>query len=120
MPALMALLGEGVFRPRILLLRLKADSLIRNSAVYLLGSVAAGLLGYVFHFVTGRLLGPAGYAVVASVLAALYIVTLPARAMQIVSARFVSLAVGRGRQTSIPRLLLRLNAASLAAGGILA
>jgi O-antigen/teichoic acid export membrane protein len=96
--------------------RLWNDRVLRNSAIYLGGGIAAGLLGYVFHFVTGRLLGPAAYADVAAILAALYIVSLPSLVVQTVSARFVSLAVGRGETGAIPRLLLRITAASLAFG----
>jgi O-antigen/teichoic acid export membrane protein len=96
--------------------RLWSDRLLRNSAIYLGGGVAAGLLGYAFHFVTGRLLGPAAYADVAAILAALYIVSLPSLVVQTVSARFVSLAVGRGETGAIPRLLLRITGASLAIG----
>jgi O-antigen/teichoic acid export membrane protein len=97
-----------------LVLRLWHDRLLRNSAIYLAGGVAAGLLGYVFHFATGRLLGPVAYADVAAVLAALYIVSLPALIVQTVCARFVSLAEARGEHGIIPRLLLRITGASLA------
>lgn len=103
----------GVHRDA-LVSRLWNDRLLRNSVIYLGGGVAAGLLGYVFHFVTGRLLGPTAYSDVAAVLAALYIVTLPSLVVQTVSARFVSLAVGRGEAGTIPRLLLRVTGASLA------
>jgi O-antigen/teichoic acid export membrane protein len=112
----MARLAQIGTQQHALISRLRRDSLLRNTGIYLAGSLLAGLLGYVFHFVTGRLLGPAEYADVAAVLAALYIVSLPSLVVQIVSARFVSLAVGRGESGTIPRLLLRISAGSLAFG----
>lgn len=112
----MGRLAEAVGRPQSLLTRLRNDRLLRNSAIYLGGGLAAGMLGYLFHFVTGRLLGPARYADVAAVLAALYIASLPALVVQTVSTRFVSLALGRGEDGSVPGLLVRVTAISLAFG----
>jgi O-antigen/teichoic acid export membrane protein len=103
-------------RPQGLVTRLRSDRLLRNSVIYLGGGLGAGLLGYVFHFVTGRLLGPAQYSDVAAVLAALYLASLPALVVQTVSARFVSLAVGRGEVGSIPGLLVKVTGASLVFG----
>jgi O-antigen/teichoic acid export membrane protein len=112
----MGRLAEAAVRPQSLLARVRNDRLLRNSAIYLGGGLAAGLLGYLFHFITGRLLGPAQYADVAAVLAALYIVSLPALVVQTVSTRFVSLALGRGEDGSVPGLLLRVTGISLAFG----
>jgi O-antigen/teichoic acid export membrane protein len=97
-------------------LRLRRDPVLRNSAIYLTGSLLAGAFGYVFHFVTGRLLGPAGYAVVAAAIAALYLLTLPAVVLQLVSARFTSVAAATGRLATVQPLLLRISAISLLGG----
>ncbi len=102
--------------PLALLGRLRANRLLRSNAIYLAGTVAAGAFGYVFHFVTGRLLGPAEYAIVASAVAALYLVTLPAQVVQIVSARFASLIAGRGELGEIRSLIRRLTLTSLGFG----
>jgi O-antigen/teichoic acid export membrane protein len=107
----------AVVAPRILL-RLNNDPLIRNNAIYLGGSVAAGAMGYVFHFSTGRLLGPTGYAVVASVLSALYLVSLPGIALQTVAMRFTSMFAGRGEIGALPRLIAQLTMVSLVAGSL--
>lgn len=96
--------------------REKNSRLLRNNVIYLGGSVAVGLLGYVFHFVVGRLLGPSAYGVVAAALSALYILTLPALVVQIVSARFISLAAGRQALGSVRPLLLRISGLSLLIG----
>src|SRR5207253_10324785 len=71
-----------------LIRQLRRDPLLRNTAIYLIGGAGAGFFGYVFHFATGRLLGPAGYAVVAAVLSALYLASLPGLVMQTVAMRY--------------------------------
>jgi O-antigen/teichoic acid export membrane protein len=96
--------------------RLRRDPLLRNSAVYLTGGLLAGFFGYVFHFVTGRLLGPAGYSVVAAAIAALYLLTLPSVVLQLISARYTSVAAATGRLAGIRPLLLRLSGITLLAG----
>ena len=112
----MGRLADAAVRQQGLVTRIRNDRLVRNSVIYLVGGLGAGLLGYVFHFVTGRLLGPAQYADVAAVLAALYLASLPALVVQTVSARFVSLALGRGQGGSIPGLMVKITGVSLAFG----
>lgn len=98
------------------MVRLSSNRLLRHNVIYLGGTLAAGGLGYVFHFATGRLLGPAQYAVVASAVASLYILTLPALVVQIVSARFTSLAAAKGETGHLRSLLIRVSALGLAFG----
>ena len=101
---------------RALIARIGSDPVLRNSAIYLTGSVFAGFLGYVFHFETGHLLGASSYAVVASAIAALYLLTLPVIGLQLVSARFTSVAVARGRPGLVLPMVLRLTGFSLLVG----
>lgn len=96
-----------------MLARLKSDTVLRNNAVYLTGSVLAGGLGYVFHFETGHLLGPSAYAIVASAIAALYVLTLPVVGLQLVSARYSSLAAARGQEDAVLPMLIRVSGFSL-------
>jgi O-antigen/teichoic acid export membrane protein len=110
---LKARLPAALLEPRRSLVRLKSDHLVRNSVVYLSGSLLAGGLGYVFHFETGRLLGPSGYAIVAAAIAALYLLTLPVVILQLVAARFTSLAAGTGALATIRPLILRLSGLGL-------
>jgi O-antigen/teichoic acid export membrane protein len=107
-------------RPYSALRRLISDRMLRNNAIYLSGTLAAGAFGYVFHFVAGRLLGPAEYAVIASAVAALYFLTLPALVVQTVSARFTSVAIGRGRSGNVPGLLLQVTVMGLLVGALVA
>jgi O-antigen/teichoic acid export membrane protein len=101
---------------RRLTLQLRTDALVRNNAIFLSGSVAAGAFGYVFHFAVGRLLGPASYGIVASAVAALYLLTLPSLVIQTVSTRFTSVLAAQHDLGPARRLLVRLNAATLIVG----
>ena len=76
-------------------------------------------MGYIFHFVTGRLLGPTPYGVVASAVAALYLLTLPALVMQTISMRFTSVLAAHGELGSVRYLLIRLSALNGLFGGLL-
>ena len=99
---------------------LRTNQLVRYNAIYLTGSLAAGALGYAFHFATGRLLGPSQYAVVASAVAALYLINLPSQVVQTVTARFTSIAAGRGNLGNIPGLLVQLTGLSMVVGAPIA
>ena len=103
--------------------RLGGDRLIRNNAIYLAGSVGVGVVGYVFHFATGRLLGPATYAIVAAIVSALSLLSLPSIVLQTTAARYTSLLSARADTGAIRRLLLQLSLACLLGvivlGGIL-
>jgi len=100
--------------------RLLSNRVLRYNAIFLAGSLATGAFGYVFHFATGRLLGPAQYAVVASAVAALYLLNLPALVLQTVSARYTSIAAGRHEAGGVPRLLAQLTVTGLGAGLVVA
>jgi O-antigen/teichoic acid export membrane protein len=58
--------------------------------------------------------------VVASAVAALYLLNLPALVLQTVSARYTSVAAGRNEAGGLPRLLLQVTALGLCAGLVLA
>lgn len=107
-------------RARQLLQRLQRDPFLRNNAIYFVGSVSAGILGYVYHFSAGRLLGPAGYSVVAAAVSALLLLSLPAPVILTVAMRFTSVAAAQGRLGDIRPLLVRISAFSLAIGGAIA
>jgi O-antigen/teichoic acid export membrane protein len=89
--------------------RLGSDRLLRNNAIYLTGSVSVGVVGYAFHFATGRLLGPVTYAVVAAMVSAMSLLSLPSIVLQTTAARYTSLLMARGDSGAIRRLLLQLS-----------
>lgn len=100
-------------QPRALLNRLRTDPILRNSTIYITGSALAGFLGYVFHFETGHLLGPSAYAIVASAIAATYLLNLPIVGLQLVSARYASLVAAKGREDAVLPMLIRISSISV-------
>src|SRR3989442_7517467 len=74
-------------RLRSLSRRLAPEGVVRNNAIFFVGSVVAGAFGYAFHFVVGRLLGPAAYSVGASAAAAGYLLTLTSLVLQLIRGR---------------------------------
>jgi O-antigen/teichoic acid export membrane protein len=94
--------------------------LLRNNAIYLTGSVGVGVVGYAFHFVTGRLLGPAPYAIVAAMVSALSLLTLPSIVLQTVAARYASLLLAGGDLGALRRLVIQLSLVCLVGVLILA
>jgi O-antigen/teichoic acid export membrane protein len=107
-------------RWRILLGRLAREGVVRNNAIFFVGSVGAGVFGYVFHFAVGRLLGPASYSIVASAVSAVYILTLPCLIVQLVAARFTSVAIAKNDPGALGPLARLLTTVSLVLGGVVA
>src|SRR5690242_10099446 len=69
---------------------MKGNSLVKNSAIVFAGTMAGNVLSYVYHLVMGRLLGPAGYGELSSLLSILYIFTVPLVVTQTVLVKFIS------------------------------
>ncbi len=70
--------------------KIASDGLARNSAIVFVGSMSANVLSYLYHLVMGRLLGPAGYGELSSLLSVLYIFAVPLVVAQTVLVKFVS------------------------------
>lgn len=100
--------------------RLASDRLVRNNAIFFAGSVGAGFFNYVYHFALGRLLGPASYSVVASAVAAFSLLTLPSLIVQLIGARFTSVATARDGVAPVRRLRRQLTAIAVGLGGTVA
>lgn len=70
--------------------KLTESGLARNSAIVFAGSMAANVFAYAYHLFMGRLLGPAGYGELSSLLSILYIFTVPLTVAQTVLVKFAS------------------------------
>lgn len=97
--------------------QLRIQGIVRNNALLFIANITAGFFNYVFHFALGRLLGPAAYSVLASAVSAVYLFTLPSLIIQLVSARFTSVAAARGDHPALRPLIRLLTLASLGLGG---
>ena len=84
------------------------------------GVAAANLGNYTFHLLAARLLGPASYGSVVSLLTLSGLVSLPLAGVQIAVARSVAAHEARGDRDAVGRLLSRGALLSLAVGGGLA
>ena len=70
--------------------RFLQSRLLRESALLWVGSLAGHVSNYLFHVVTGRLLGPVGYGILASLIAVLYIVMVPGLTIRTVVMKFTA------------------------------
>lgn len=99
--------------PKEFLKKFSSSTLIRGSAVLMCGSLVANVGNYIFNLLVGRFLGPADYGVMASVIALLYIVSVPSAALNLVVAKFVSRFKAQGEFDRLSSFLIGLNKAFL-------
>ena len=76
--------------------KLIGNTLARNSAIVFAGSMAANVLAYVYHLIMGRLLGPARYGELSSLLSIFYIFAVPLTVAQTVLVKYISGFKARG------------------------
>lgn len=72
------------------LLHLTHHKLVKGSAVVFAGSVVVNALAYVFHLITGRMLGPQNYSILASLISLSYVIGFPATLISTIVTRKVS------------------------------
>ena len=70
--------------------RLRNSVLVKDNLVLFLGMVGVNLMGFIFHFYAGRVLGPSDYGVLGVVLAVFYYFTILIFAIQSSVAKFTS------------------------------
>ena len=89
------------------LARLRSNRLLRQNIVLFTGGLVAGVGGFVYHAIAGRILGPASYGEVASLIALYAVLTTPALILVIVLARYAAMLVAASKQGAIRHLVLR-------------
>lgn len=57
--------------------KLLANPLAKSSIIVFIGSLFANFFNYLFHLLTGRLLGPEKYAVIAALISLFYVISFP-------------------------------------------
>jgi O-antigen/teichoic acid export membrane protein len=82
--------------------------LLRQNAILFLGGLAAGLGGFVYHAIAGRVLGPAAYGQLASLIAFYAAVSATAVVVSIVLARHTARVIANGGSSSVRSLVLRM------------
>jgi O-antigen/teichoic acid export membrane protein len=78
------------------LVQLSKNRLIRQNAILFTGGLVAGIGGFVFHAIAGRILGPAVYGQVAFLIALYAVGTAPALILIVVLARYTATLTARG------------------------
>jgi O-antigen/teichoic acid export membrane protein len=89
---------------------------VRAGTIVFLGIAAGNVGNYLFHFTSARLLGPASYSDVASLVAVIGLISLPLVGVQVAVARYVAGFLEARAQTSIALLFSKSLRLSLALG----
>jgi O-antigen/teichoic acid export membrane protein len=93
-----------------ILVFLKSE-LIKGSALVFAGSLLTNILNYLFHLITGKMLGPEGYAEIAALVSLMYVISFPSSIINTVVVRKVAHLSARGSDAEMRGLfqfLLRL------------
>ncbi len=88
------------------LVRILGNRLVRQNLILFTGGLVAGIGGFVFHAIAGRVLGPAVYGQVAFLIAVYAVGTAPALILIVVLARYTATLTARG-ETGVRSLLAR-------------
>jgi len=83
--------------------------LVISSFIMITGTVVAGVGNYLYHFFMGRMLGPADYGVLVSLISLSYLLGIPVSALNLVIIKFVSTLKGREEIGAIRVLFKNLN-----------
>ncbi len=69
---------------------LRGNELLKHSSILFSASIIAGFLNYFFQVLVGRMLGPSDYGVYSSLVALLYIMSVPSSTIQTSISKLVS------------------------------
>ena len=78
------------------LAQIRESRLVRQNLTLFIGGLVAGIGGFVYHAVAGRVLGPATYGQVAFLIAIYSVGTAPALILVVVLARYTATLIARG------------------------
>jgi len=78
------------------LAQVRRNRLVRQNLVLFIGGLVAGIGGFVYHAIAGRVLGPATYGQVAFLIAVYAVGTAPALILIVVLARYTATLAARG------------------------
>ena len=78
------------------LAQVRQSRLVRQNVIVFIGGLVAGIGGFVYHAIAGRVLGPAVYGQVAFLIAVYAVGTAPALILVVVLARYTATLAARG------------------------
>src|SRR6202521_3385846 len=88
------------------LTEVRRSRLVRQNLILFAGGLVAGVGGFVYHAIAGRVLGPVMYGQVAYLIAVYAVGTAPALILVVVLARYTATLVARG-DAGVRSLLVR-------------
>ena len=68
----------------------KKSRFLKDNIILFIGSIVSGVLGFIFHFYMGRILGPANYGILGVILSIIYIFSIGLNTLQIGITKFTS------------------------------
>ncbi len=89
------------------LAQVRESRLVRQNLVLFAGGLVAGVGGFVYHAIAGRVLGPATYGQVAFLIAVYAVGTAPALILITVLARYTATLVAAGDHSGVRSLMVR-------------
>ncbi len=102
-----------------IIIKMLSHQLIRGSLIIVLGSTIVNIGNYVFHLLTGRLLGPTQYGVLESIISSLYILGIIPLALGITVVKFVSQFPGSENKEEARVFFRWLNVKLLVLGSVI-
>lgn len=99
-----------------ILQKIISNKLLSGSLVMTAGSLIAGFGNYLFHFLMGRMLGPADYGILEALISILNILLIPITTLMLVIVKYVSFYKGQERWGAIGKFYLRLHETALIVG----
>ncbi len=93
---------------RGLIQKVMSHTLAKSSAIVFAGTMTANVFAYVYHLLMGRLLGPAGYGELSSLISLLYVFSVPLTVANTVIVKYVSGFKARGEMGQAKFLFLKL------------
>lgn len=91
------------------ILRILENPLLAGSAVLFIGNMIANVANYLYHLLMGRMLGPADYGILESLISLLYLLEIPLMTLGVVIVKYVSQFKGEGRYRAIGKLYHKMN-----------
>ncbi|HLQ62461.1 MAG TPA: oligosaccharide flippase family protein [Candidatus Acidoferrales bacterium] len=99
--------SAGSLRVGQRLARIRDSRLARQNLILFAGGLVAGLGGFVYHAIAGRVLGPATYGEVASLIALYAVGNAPTFILTLVLARYAATLLAHNNRAGIRSLLTR-------------
>ena len=69
---------------------MRKDDLVKQNTILFAGTMTLNILNYVYHFLVGRLLGPADYGILGAFFSIIYILFAPVNTIQTTLAKFTA------------------------------